>query len=96
MPDHLRRPRRAAADNALHRACAAHFTAIYRLTPAEAHVAAALALGGRARAIAEARCVSLNTIRTLQGRAYAKLGVTSQIELITELPRLWPQKMQEN
>lgn len=66
---------------ARHRAHAARFGE-QGLTPAEADVAAALVLGGRAQACAAARGITMNTLRTLRRRAYDKLDVADQVELM--------------
>lgn len=73
------------------RRCATHFATTYGLTAAEAEIAAALADGARAPDIAEARGISLNTLRAQRRNAYAKLCVGDQIELVHALPRLWPE-----
>jgi DNA-binding CsgD family transcriptional regulator len=62
----------------------------FQLTPGEAAVATALSSGLNAAEIAEARDVSINTIRSLRSRAYAKLGVESQsalVRLVGSLPQ---------
>lgn len=63
------------------RAHASRF-ATFGLTPAEADIAAALVLGGRARVCADNRRITMNTLRTLRRRAYDKLGVADQVELM--------------
>lgn len=81
-----------AERDARRRRCADHFVAAYRLTAAEAEIAAALADGARARQIAQVRAISMNTLRAQRRTAYAKLGVADQVELVHALPRLWPQE----
>lgn len=72
---------------ALRRAHAARFAEM-GLTPAEADIAAALVLGCRARDCAEARGITMNTVRTLRRRAYDKLGAADQIELMRRWAKL--------
>ncbi len=71
---------RAAAADVLARA--------YGLTRAEAEVAVALAAGTKAPDIAHGRSISINTVKTFRRRVYDKLGVSDQVELMRELPRL--------
>lgn len=52
------------------------------LTRSEARVAELLASGRSERAIAATLSVSLNTVKTHRKRIYAKLGVTSRLELV--------------
>lgn len=62
----------------------------FHLTPGEAAIATALSAGLSAGEIAEARNVSINTVRSLRSRAYSKLGVENQsalVRLIGSLPQ---------
>lgn len=60
----------------------------YGLTPTEADVALRLADGNTAEAIALARAVSLDTVRTQIKAIRAKLHADNQVELIARLHRL--------
>lgn len=62
--------------------------ALFRLTPAEAHVAAKLAAGLGPQAIAEAAGVAVGTVRTHVRRIFEKSGVRTQVELVALLARL--------
>lgn len=62
---------------ALHRA--------FGLTPSEASVAAALAEGKSPEQIARGRLVSLQTIRSQMKAIYARLDVSSQVELVSRI-----------
>ncbi len=57
----------------------------FKLTAAEAEVALMLAEGQGPRTIAEARSVSINTVRTQLRNIYDKLGVSRQSELAARL-----------
>ncbi len=61
---------------------------LFRLTPAEGHVAAKLAAGRGPQAIAEATGVAVGTVRTHVRRIFEKAGVRTQIELVALLARL--------
>lgn len=65
--------------------------ALFGLTPAEARVAAGLAMGERLPSVARRLGISLNTARTLLARTTAKVHVDSQLELVrailTTVPR---------
>ena len=60
----------------------------YRLTAAEATLAAALADGHALRDIAEARRLSLNTLRVQLQAIFAKTGCHRQSELVRLVLRL--------
>jgi len=62
--------------------------ALFRLTPAEAHVAAKLAAGLGPQAVAEATGVAVGTVRTHVRRIFEKSGVRTQVELVALLARL--------
>jgi DNA-binding CsgD family transcriptional regulator len=62
----------------------------YGLTPAEVHMAQAMAAGRSLADHAEQRGVSLNTVRTQLKRLRAKLGVRSQADLVRRLAQLAP------
>lgn len=55
---------------------------LYSMTPAEAQLTEALATGHSLRQYAEARCTSMNTVRTQLKAATAKTGATRQAELV--------------
>ncbi len=55
---------------------------LHGLTDAEARVVAGLAMGSSLREIAQARDVSINTVRTLVARAMAKTGTNTQLALV--------------
>ncbi|WP_129793837.1 helix-turn-helix transcriptional regulator [Sphingosinicella sp. CPCC 101087] len=59
--------------------------ALFGLTPAEARVSAALALGRTVTGIAGEQRVSVGTVRTHVKRIFDKAGVTSQVELVSLL-----------
>jgi DNA-binding CsgD family transcriptional regulator len=61
------------------------------LTPAEARVAAGLAMGERLPSVTRRLGVSLNTARTLLSRTTAKLQVESQLELVRTILTSVPQ-----
>lgn len=56
----------------------------YDLTPSEALVAARIACGGSLRQAAEDLSLSVETTRTYSKRAYSKLGVSRQSELVAQ------------
>lgn len=58
------------------------------LTPAEAKVVRQIMLGKRIRLIAEDMSLTEQTVRTYLKRTYAKLGVSSQSELIARVSEL--------
>jgi DNA-binding CsgD family transcriptional regulator len=63
----------------------------FNLTPAEAHVAAAVAEGRSPEQVARERGVSLTTVRAQLRSAFEKIGVSRQSELVRvllEMPRL--------
>lgn len=55
---------------------------MYRMTPAETHLTEALVNGQSLKQYAEARCVSMNTVRTQLKAAAAKTGARSQADLV--------------
>ena len=57
----------------------------FKLTAAEAEVALMLAEGQEPQTIAEARSVSINTVRSQLRNIYDKLGVKRQSELAARL-----------
>ncbi len=66
---------------------------LYRLSAGEAQLAVGLANGHDLAELAQARSVSINTVRTVLKRALDKLGVHRQsalVGLIAHLPRLRP------
>lgn len=56
--------------------------AMYRMTPAEAHLAEALVNGQSLKQYAEARSTSMNTVRTQLKAAAAKTGAKRQADLV--------------
>jgi DNA-binding CsgD family transcriptional regulator len=58
------------------------FAALYGLTPSELEVALALAGGSSLREIADARKVSINTVRTHAARLRDKMGAHSQADIV--------------
>lgn len=56
--------------------------AMYRMTPAEAQLTEALVNGQSLQQYADARCVSLNTVRTQLKAAAAKAGAKRQADLV--------------
>ncbi|HET7811600.1 MAG TPA: helix-turn-helix transcriptional regulator [Steroidobacteraceae bacterium] len=67
---------------------AAVLRATYGLTPAEVEIAMALARGAKAQAIAQARGVSVGTVRVQIKSLLAKAGVNRQVELLARLAQL--------
>ncbi|KVM48307.1 hypothetical protein WJ58_26725 [Burkholderia ubonensis] len=67
---------------------------LYELTPCEADIAIALGTGAEVSRVAESRRVSVNTVRTQRAQIYAKLGISSQSELIRTLAALPQHDMQ--
>ncbi|PCE21655.1 helix-turn-helix transcriptional regulator [Burkholderia ubonensis] len=61
---------------------------LYELTPCEVDIAIALGTGAEVSRVAESRHVSVNTVRTQRAQIYAKLGISSQSELIRTLAAL--------
>ena len=55
---------------------------LYKLSPAEAQLAAALASGANVTDYAEVRELSLNTVRTQLNQILAKTGTHRQAELV--------------
>lgn len=66
---------------------------LYELTPCEADIAEALGAGSEVSRVAEIRQVSINTVRTQRAQIYAKLGISSQSELIRTLAALPQQEV---
>jgi DNA-binding CsgD family transcriptional regulator len=58
---------------------------LFRLAPAEADIAVQLAMGSDLQEIAQARGVSINTIRTQMASAMVKVGVRRQAELVAAI-----------
>ncbi|CAB3751389.1 hypothetical protein GQ57_24385 [Burkholderia sp. MSh2] len=67
---------------------------LYELTPCEADIAIALGTGAEVSHVAQSRRVSVNTVRSQRAQIYAKLGISSQSELIRTLAALPQQEMQ--
>jgi len=63
---------------------------IYGLTRTEASVAGDLAQGATVEEVAARRGRSIATIRNQQHSAYGKLGVNTQVNLVTLFARHWP------
>jgi DNA-binding CsgD family transcriptional regulator len=68
--------------------CAALLRMLYALTTAEIEIAQALADGKSANEVADARAVSVGTVRTQLKTIMAKLGVSRQVELVLRLSQL--------
>ncbi|MHA6346607.1 helix-turn-helix domain-containing protein [Roseivivax sp. CAU 1761] len=62
--------------------------AILSLTPAEAKVVRSIVAGSKVRAIAEEMSLAEQSVRTYLKRAYGKIGVSSQCELIARVNAL--------
>ena len=68
---------------------------IYGLTPAEARVAVAVAMGDRIGGVAETFGVSTNTVKTLLQRTFAKTDTRRQTKLaalVTRVGRFMPSR----
>jgi DNA-binding CsgD family transcriptional regulator len=67
---------------------AAVLSTLYALTPAEIEIAQALADGKSANDMADARAVSVGTVRAQLKTIMAKLGVSRQVEVLKRLSQL--------